>query len=61
MKKLKVGQPRHGTTLKRNAGISLETSVIEELDRIAQRKGIGRSQLVCQIIKEYLDNFKISS
>lgn len=56
MHKSKVGQPRHGETLKRNAGISLEESVIQQLDQLAQEKGIGRSQLVNQIILSFLRN-----
>ncbi len=54
MSKLKRGKPRHGETLKINAGISLDPSVIEELDRVAQEMGIKRSQLVSEIIKDWL-------
>jgi metal-responsive CopG/Arc/MetJ family transcriptional regulator len=54
MSRLKQGRPFKDGQPKKNAGISLEVSVIEELDRIANEKAIKRSQLVNEIIEEYL-------
>jgi metal-responsive CopG/Arc/MetJ family transcriptional regulator len=54
MAQLKQGRPFKDGQPKRNAGISLEVSVIEQLDRIAKERGIRRSQLVNQIIQEFL-------
>jgi metal-responsive CopG/Arc/MetJ family transcriptional regulator len=55
MPRLKQGRPVKDGQPKKNAGISLEVSVIEELDRIAKEKGIKRSQLVNQIIEEFMN------
>lgn len=50
------GKPRHGVKLKKNAGISLEPALIEQLDAIAIKEGVRRSKLVEQIIKQFLES-----
>ena len=56
--KLKQGQPRHGTTLKKSIGLSLEISVIEQLNRMAKERELTRSRIVSEIIQDYLLNQK---
>jgi len=56
MKKLSKGRPKDGKSLKVNAGISLEKDLVLVLDAIAKEQGLNRSQLVNQIIVQYLNN-----